>query len=268
MMDKKIFSTLFLYMVIAFLVFPVMVLCIWSFTRTWEWPNLFPGRFGLRGWLYFFDTSTKSLKVLGNSIILSSIVTVITLCISLPAAKALALYKFKGKEAIEIFILSPIIVPPLAVAMGIHLQFIKMGLADTYAGVVLVHLIPCLPYGVRILSTVYEAVGENMELQAKVLGASKWQVLRFITFPLIAPGLISAGSLVFIISFSQYFLTFLIGGGKVVTLPMVLFPFIQSGDRMLASVFSIVFIVTTLLFCLIMEKTLKVHYKENNYFYL
>ncbi len=267
-MGKKVFSNLFLYMVIVFLVIPVVVLFVWSFTRTWEWPNLLPSRLGLRGWLYFFDPSTKSLKVLWDSISLSSVVTVITLCISIPAAKALTAYRFRGKEAIEILILSPIIVPQLAVAMGIHLQFIKMGLADTYVGVVLVHLIPCLPYGVRILSTVYEAIGENMELQGKVLGASKWQVLRFITFPLIAPGLISAGSLVFIISFSQYFLTFLIGGGKVITLPMVLFPFIQSGDRMLASVFSIVFIMTTLIFCLVMERTLKIHYKESNYFYL
>lgn len=265
---KKIICALVFVIFIAFFVLPIVLLCIWSFTRTWPWPNLLPSTMGLRGWQYFFDPSTKSIKILGNSILLSSIVTLITLCLSAPAAKALAIYRFKGKEAIEVFILSPIIVPPLAVAMGIHLQFIKMGLADTYLGVVLVHLIPCLPYGVRILAAVYEALGENMELQAKVLGASRWQVLRYITFPLLAPGLISAGSLVFIVSFSQYFLTFLIGGGKIITLPMILFPFIQSGDRMLASVFSLVFIITTLIFCLIMEKTLKGYYQESNYFYI
>jgi len=132
----------------------------------------------------------------------------------------------------------------------------------------LVHLIPCIPYGVRILTNVFEVIGESMEMQARVLGANQLQTFLSITLPLIAPGLISAGSLVFIVSFSQYFSTFLIGGGKIITFSMLMFPYIQSGDRMMASVYSIVFIMTALTFLLIVEKTVKMYYKAENYFYL
>jgi putative spermidine/putrescine transport system permease protein len=78
---------------------------------------------------------------------------------------------------------------------------------------------------------------------------------------MILPGIISAGSMAFIVSFSQYFLTFLIGGGKVITFSMLLFPFVQSGDRMVGSVYSVVFILTTFIFLMIIEKLMRRFYK-------
>lgn len=257
-----------MHSLIFILVFPLVVLIIWSFAKSWPWPHLFPKDFGLRGWQYFLSPTSKSLRILSFSVYLSLVVTLITLILSIPAAKALGVYNFKGKRFFEMIILAPIIVPPVAVAMGIHVSFIRIGLANTFLGVVLIHLVPCIPYAVRILTNVYEAVGESMELQARVLGASPLQTFFHVTLPIITPGLLSAGTLVFIVSFSQYFLTFLIGGGRIITFSMMMFPFIQSGDRMMASVYSIVFILTTLVILLIVEKLVKVYYKSDKYFYL
>ncbi len=253
----KIIVGLFL----SFLLLPLIVIFIWSFAKNWPWPKLFPENFGLRGWIYFFTPSSNSIPILLFSIFLSLTVTIIALMITIPAAKALALYKFKGKRLIELLIFAPVIVPTVTVAMGIHLQFIKLGLANTFLGVVLIHIIPCIPYGVRILKSVFEIIGEEMEEQAKVLGANGFQVFYHITFPMLLPGIISAGSMVFIVSFSQYFLTFLIGGGRIITFSMLMFPYIQSGDRMMGSVYSIVFILTTLIFLIILEKITKKFYK-------
>lgn len=254
---------------LTFLLLPLVVIIIWSFTKNWPWPEIVPSHFGLRGWKYFFDPTSKSLNTLLFSILLSFVVTVATLTLTIPAAKALALYQFRGKKFIEIFIFAPIIVPTVAVAMGIHVQFIKMGLAGTFIGVVLIHLIPCIPYAVRILKSVFEIIGEKMEMQARVLGATSFKTFVYITFPMILPGVISAGSMVFIVSFSQYFLTFLIGGGKIITFSMQMFPYIQSGDRMMASVYSMMFVFTTLLFLFIIEKVTNKFYgeklKEYNY---
>ncbi len=254
---------------LCFLLLPLAVIFIWSFTKNWPWPKILPENFGLRGWLYFINPSSKSISTLIFSIFLSFTVTVITLGITIPAAKALALYRFKGKKLIELLIFAPIIVPTVTVAMGIHLQFIKIGLANTFLGVVLVQLIPCIPYSIRILKSVFELIGEDMELQAKVLGANSLQTFIYITFPILLPGVISAGSMAFIVSFSQYFLTFLIGGGKIVTFSMLMFPYIQSGDRMMGSVYSVVFILTTLTFLIIVEKLTNKFYKnklkEHNY---
>jgi len=264
---SKIFSII-MYLMIFILVFPLFILIIWSFAKSWPWPDLFPKEFGLRGIKYFLDPTSKSLSALLCSVFLSMTVTVITLIITIPAAKALALYEFKGKKIVEFLILAPLIVSPVAVAMGIHLSFIRLGLANTFIGVVLVHLLPCIPYSVRILKNVFEVTGEAMEMQARVLGASPFQTFINVTLPIITPGLVSAGSLVFIVSFSQYFLTFLIGGGRIVTFPMHMFPFVQSGDRMMASVYSVVFIITTLICLQIIEKLVKRYYKSGNYFFI
>ncbi|MCG8541960.1 MAG: ABC transporter permease subunit [Clostridia bacterium] len=257
-----------MYLLIFLLISPLVILVIWSFVRIWPWPNLLPRDYGLRGFKHVLDPSTKSLRVLFLSVGLSSLVTLCTLLISIPAAKALGVYEFRGKGFFKMLILAPIIVPPVAVAMGIHIAFIKLGLANTFLGVVFVHLVPCIPYAVRILTNVFEIIGESMEMQARVLGASPLQTFIKITLPLMAPGLLSAGSLVFIVSLSQYFLTFLIGGGRIITLPMLMFPYIQSGDRMMASTYSIIFIVTALIMLLIMERIVRNYYKEQNYFYI
>ncbi len=265
--NSSIFKVI-MYAIIFLLIFPLIILGIWSFLKIWPWPSLIPKDFGIRGFKYILDPSKKSLRVLCFSVCLSSVVTFITLLISIPAAKALGVYNFKGKGLFKILVLAPIIVPTVSVAMGIHVVFMKLGLANTFMGVVLVHLIPCIPYSIRILTNVFEIIGDSMEMQARVLGASPLQTFVRITLPLIAPGLLSAASLVFIVSFSQYFLTFLIGGGRIVTLSMLMFPYIQSGDRMMASAYSVIFILTTLVVLLVIEKVVKSYYKGQNHFYI
>lgn len=265
---RAIIFNIIMYFMIFLLVLPLIIIVIWSFSKSWPWPKMLPSELGFRGWKYFFDPTSKAIKTLLYSVWLSFVVTIITLVISIPASKALGIYNFRGKKIIELLILAPLIVPPVAIAMGIHLSFIKLGLANTFMGVVLVHLIPCIPYSVRVLKNVFEITGESMEMQARVLGAGPFQAFKNITLPIIAPGIVSAGSLVFIISFSQYFLTFLIGGGRVVTFSMMMFPFIQSGDRMMASVYSIVFILTALGCLQAMERSVKAYYKSGNYFFM
>ena len=266
--NRSIIFKIIAYSAALLLLVPILIIIVWSFANNWPWPLVFPREFGIRGWEYFFSPTSNSISTLIYSILLSLTVTFITLLITIPASKALALYDFKGKKLVEVLILAPLIVSPVAVAMGIHQLFIKLRLANTFFGVVLVHLIPCIPYSVRILKNVFETVGDKFQIQGKVLGANPLKNFIYVTLPIISPGIISAASLVFTVSFSQYFLTFLIGGGKIITYPMVMFPFVQSGDRMIASVYSIVFIVASLICLRLMDRLLKKYYKRGDYFYI
>lgn len=266
--NKLIIRSSIVYSIIFLLLFPLIILAVWSFSHGWPWPRLLPEKFSLEGWKYFLSPVNGAWEALGNSFVIGVGVTVLALLISIPAGKALGLYNFKGKSIINILVLSPIIVPPLAVTMGIHINFIRYGLSDTILGVMIVHLIPTIPYSIRILANVFSALGEKFEEQARVLGASSWQRFVYVTFPMIRPGIFSAGILVFIISFSQYFLTFLIGGGQVITFPMILFPMVKSGDRVLASVYSWVFIIGGLIFTLIMERMFRNDKIRTDHFYL
>jgi len=77
--------------------------------------------------------------------------------------------------------------------------FIKLGLAGSYSGIIIVHLIPTIPYMIRMLTAVYQGLGRDFEDQAMILGASRWQVLSLVTLPMLLPTLlfskISAGTL-------------------------------------------------------------------------
>ena len=250
------------YSVIVLLFLPILLMVGWSVNSSWPWPNLLPTGFTLRGFKYAISPSTEGFIVLLKSMLLSIIVTIITLLISIPSAKALAFYEFWGKGLIKLLILLPLIVPIMTVAMGIHISFIKLGLANTYLGVILIHVLPGIPYGVRILMNIFEINGEKIEYQGRILGARPMQVFIYITLPIISPGLIVAGSLIYIISFSQYFITFLIGGGKIITYSMLLFPFVESGDRTMAAVLSTVFIISIIVVLFFSEKIVEKLYRK------
>ncbi|MGE5628001.1 MAG: ABC transporter permease [Solirubrobacterales bacterium] len=266
-MKKLSFFNIIIYLSGFFVFFPMAVLVLWGFGKRWPWPSVIPSEYSLRGVSYVVSTP-NSINMVLFSIVLSAIVTIISLAISIPAGRALAMYEFKGKGFFKLLVLFPLVISPVATGLGIQVFFIKLGLSGTFIGVVLVHLVPCLPYGIRILTDVFKALGESMEQQARNLGAGKLQVLYYITLPLISKGLLSAGSLIFIVSFSQYFLTFIIGGGNVVTLSMLMFPFIQSGDRGIAACYSMVFIGITFIILLTVEKRIKSIYLSENNFYI
>ena len=86
-----------------------------------------------------------------------------------------------------------------------------------------------------------------------VLGADPWRAFFQVTLPALLPGILSSMSMGFILSYSQYFSTLLVGGGRVKTLALVLVPYIQSGDRALSAVYSVVFVGSALLVFFVFE---------------
>ncbi len=152
--------------------------------------------------------------------------------------------------------LAPTIVPGLASAIGLHIVFVRLSLADTIVGVVLVHLIPAAPYAVLILAGAFANYNADYEAQARTLGANALRVLLHITLPALAPSLVIAGLFAFLISWSQYALTLLIGGGQVLTLPLLLFAFASGSDQTITAALALVFVAPVLLLLLVTTRFL------------
>jgi putative spermidine/putrescine transport system permease protein len=228
---------------IAALLAPLLPLALWSFSQRWLFPAVLPQEWGLRAWRYLFSPAAQLGKAVLTSVFIGCVVTLLSLLAGLPAGRVLGLYRFRGKTLVQFLILAPAIVPGFAAAMGIHVLFIRYGLADTLAGVALVQLIPVMPYVVLILAGVFANYPVEAEEAARTLGARPWQVLLYVTLPSIRSGVIAAGLFAFMISWGQYLLTLLIGGGQVLTLPILLLNFVNSGDYPLASALSLVLIL-------------------------
>ncbi|MBX3280130.1 MAG: ABC transporter permease subunit [Acidobacteria bacterium] len=225
---------------------PVALLGLWSIARGWYWPALLPREWSARAWGYVFAPESGIASALAMSAGIALAVTVLSLAVALPAARALALHEFSGKRLLLFALLLPVIAPPLASAMGVHALYLRYGLADTMAGVILVHLIPAAPYATLMLAGSFARFDTDYEAQARTLGASPLAVWRSVTLPAIAPGLAVAASFAFLISWSQYLTTVFIGGGRIVTLPLVLVAFQRGGDEAITAALSLVFLAPTL----------------------
>ena len=222
---------------------PFAVLIVWSFSTRWFYPQLWPAQLGLRAWQYIFGAAGAQITAgLIQSLVVALSTALVSLVIGVPAGRALGLYEFRGKDFISVMLMLPVIVPPLCVAMGLHLWFIKLGLAETFIGVVLVHLTFCLPYSIFVMWGVFSNYNPDYESQARSLGANPWKIIMRVMLPLTLPGIMVAGLFSFLLSWSQYLSTLIIGGGRITTLPILLFALMGSGDRPVAAAVSIVFV--------------------------
>ena len=233
--------------VAVLVVLPLLPVVLWAFAGVWRFPALLPSELSLRGWESIASEGSRAPEAILNSLLIGVAATAASVAVGLPAGMALGGYEFKLKGLVILFVLLPILVPPLASTMGIHLTFIRLGIADTAFGVFLVHLIPTVPYTTIILTSVFAERGGEMEEAARTLGASGWQAFRHVTLPRAVPGISVAALFAFLLSWSQYALTLLIGGGSIITLPMLLFSAASGGDPVITAVLAVVFALPALL---------------------
>lgn len=235
---------------------PILPQFVWSFSHRWLFPSLLPSQWSLDPWEYVLSSTSRVGEGFTNSLSIAIVVSFLSIFVGLPAARALALHSFRGKAVIEWLLMVPIIVPGIVATMGIHQVFIRLRLTDTFIGVCLVHLIPCIPYMVLVMSSVFANYGTELEDTARTLGAGPFRVFRFVTLPGILPGLLVSTMFTFLISWGQYITTLLIGGGTIITLPMVLFPFISGTNYSNAAAISLVFVAPAILVLILTSRQL------------
>lgn len=260
--SPNLIKFLFFFIVFLVIVFPFLPLLLSSVSFGWQWPNVLPESYSFRAWEYVLASSSDTWPAVGASLLIAGIVTAVNILLAVPAANALSRNKFTGKWLAEAIIFAPIVIPPFVAVMGIHLTFLRLGLTETIFGVVLAHLSPTLPYMVRAVMISYNTLSVDWEDQARMLGAGPGSRFFHVVLPHLLPGIAAGASLSILISLSQYLITFLIGSGQVVTLPILLFPFISGGDPAIASAYSLLFAGMAILTLLVMDVALKNYYKN------
>ncbi|MBC7552243.1 MAG: ABC transporter permease subunit, partial [Cellulomonas sp.] len=127
----------------------------------------------------------------------------------------------------------------------------------TVAGVVLVQLMPTVPYAALLLGAAFADFDVALERQARVLGAGPLRTLLVVTLPVLRPALLTAGLLTFLVSWSEYVLTLLVGGGTVTTLPLLLFAAIGSSDRTAAAALGLLVVAPPVVLVVVVTRVLK-----------
>ena len=135
--------------------------------------------------------------------------------------------------------------------------FYGFGLAGTFAGVVLVHTVQGLVFAVWIATAAFAAVDRELEEAARNLGASASRTFLTVTLPLAVPGIMASAIFVFLISLDEFTGTFFVGVPDVVTMPLLLFNASMEGNYQIASITSLILLVPSVGFMLLIERFLK-----------
>ncbi len=220
-------------LIAAAIIAPLVPLVLWAGAATWPYPELLPGSGTSRGLSLIL--SRESLKALAVSTFVATTVALLSCTIGFPAGRVIGLHRFRGRRVVQFLLVAPAIVPGLAVILGLQVFFIRWGLSESVIGVVLVQLILTVPYAATILGGAFGSFDVTLEHQANVLGAGLWRTTALVTIPSLAPALMASFLLTFLISWSEYILTLLIGGGRVQTLPLLLFAAVGSSDTTAAA---------------------------------
>ena len=226
---------------------PLIVIALWAFYDPkvgWFPPDIIPRSFSVSAWREVLaDRNVWPSAML--SLFVSVIVTVLTGALAFPTAWALAQFPFRLKRAVEIFILAPVIVPGIVVAVSLGEIFFRFGLAGTVLGVILVQLIGTLPFMIRILTATLEGIPNELIYAARTLGASPRVAVMRIALPLAWPGFAAGGLLTFIASFEEFEKSFMVGAPKVQTLAVRLWSYLGGDVLVLPTAAVVTFILLT-----------------------
>jgi putative spermidine/putrescine transport system permease protein len=242
--------------------FPLFILFFYAFSSSWSFPDIIPIKYDLRAVHYLISHKRDILLSLLSSCLYSFGTIFLTFVITLLPAKMFARASFKGKTVLEGLFLAPALIPPMAFAMGAHYMFIHIGISDTFIGVVLILSLYSYPFMLRALTAGYQTYGENFELCARNIGASTLRILLSIEIPLLLPAMIAGGTIVFLVSFSEYFLVFLIGGGSVPSYSGYIFPLLNSSDKSVASLLTLIFILVPIILFIIIDRVIYRTYRR------
>lgn len=155
-------------------------------------------------------TGTSFLLYLRNSFIVAVIAVPLTLLVGTGAAIALSRLEFRGKKSVLTGLLLAQLFPAVLLVISLQGQLRTFGLLDSKVGLALVHAAFVTPFAVWLLKGFLDSIPREMEEAGRIDGASTFQVIHRLILPLLAPGLVAAGTYVFILSWNEflYALTF------------------------------------------------------------
>jgi putative spermidine/putrescine transport system permease protein len=255
-------------LVLMFLIIigPMMSLFIWSIAHRWYWPNTLPQEVGFEYWKQALGMHT-SLAIGAISIVpafllsllIAVVVVIISMLIAIPAGYALAKYRIPFGAFIMFLFLMPNAFPQQPIFVNLLGTFTRLGLSGTVQGVILIHILVGLVFGVWITSATFKSIPSYLEEAAHSVGAGSLYTFFHITLPLAAPGLLASSVFVFITSLDEFTGTFFIGLPFVNTLPMTLYS--SSGYNMqFASVIAIILLIPSILFMTLIQRVLRAEY--------
>ena len=209
----------YVFILIAWLVFPILLVILASFQGKLEVNWSFSG-LNLDAYRAIPPDYWNSLRF---TVTVALLATICSLAISLPAAWALVRGRLWERRLVSNLVLLPDIVPQLILGIALLTVFIPLHLSNSFLGVLLGLMALNLAMGLRFGEALLDGLPEEYELAAQSLCASKLTALRLVVIPMIAPGVAIAALFIFMQNLITFVLLFFIAGPSATPISIMLF---------------------------------------------
>lgn len=204
---QRVAWTIGIALVVIYALVPVLWIASLSFKPT---TDLHDGHFIPRNWTLdnyrgIFQTS-EFTRALINSIGIGLITTVLAVLVGTMAAYAIARLEFPGKSVILGVSLLIAMFPQVSLVSPLFDIERRVGLFDTWPGLILPYITFALPMAIFILSSYFREIPWELEKAAQMDGATPFQAFRLVVAPLAIPGIVTAAILVFIFAWNDFLL--------------------------------------------------------------
>lgn len=211
---KKLLNRFVIALITLFAVgivgFPLLWMALSSFKPPTELfkipPTIFPHNFSLEWYREAFSNSTVIHYFL-NSLIVATGTSVLVIIIATMGAYSLTRFRYFGRKAITIAVLSAYCIPPIMLMIPLYRIVAGLHLKASLFGVIIGHMTVTFPFAIWLLISFFRSIPREIEEAALVDGGSDLTVFSKIILPLCIPGILSTGILVFILSWNEYLLS-------------------------------------------------------------
>ena len=240
----------------AFFIFLVGILVsvvVDSFGRPWfdTWlPETFTTDWYTGAWERF-----GMAQIIGVTLTVAVVVIVVSVLVGVPAAYMLARRNFPLKRTITLLFLLPVLMPPITYGIPLATVMYNIGLGRTLTAVILVNLVPSIPFVIMTMTPFIEQINPTIENAARMSGAGMRQVFTRILLPLLIPGVLAAAILVLVRTVGMFELTFLVSGPQSDTLVVAIYRAMTSAGggeaRQLISSMAVVYTATMMVILIV-----------------
>ncbi|MCF7943732.1 MAG: carbohydrate ABC transporter permease [Spirochaetia bacterium] len=193
-----------------------------------------------------------------NSILVTLFSVAVSLLVGIPAAYALARFRFRGKGSFTFLLFLTRVFPPIALLVPIFTIWTRMHLMDTLGGLIIIYVQINLSLVIWMLNSFFEDLPKSLEEAAIIDGCTRWGAFFRVLLPLAAPGLAATSVLLMIFSWNEFMFAFALTGRYARTAPVTIYNFMEFEEIQWGQLQAAGFLVTlpVLIFTLLVEKYL------------
>ena len=232
----------------AFLYVPLAIVVVYSFNDSRlnaEWVGF------TLDWYAKLFRNDEMLAAAGNSLLIALAASLVATVLGTMAGVAMYRYKLR---LLPLLVLAPIAIPEILMGVSLLIFFVLVNFTLGLVSVTLAHIAFCIGFVAIVVRARLAGMDESLTEAARDCGASPWQGFRYVTLPLIMPGVIAGALMAFTLSIDDFVITFFTAGAGTVTLPLQIYSMIKIAVTPEVNAVSTLLMLLTLVLIVIASK--------------